>query len=549
MARRRVNPKSAWICGLVAGLVLASPPARADYPIASHRYLADPGSLVIGDRVYLYNSNDDDNPVEGGYEMAAIVCISSDDLKNWTDHGEVLRVPRDASWAGDSWAPSMLKRDGKIFLYFGDSGRAVGVASSDSPTGPFKDTKGSALINGSTPGASGTNSWLFDPGALIDDDGTAYVAFGGNGENNARIIQLGADLSSVSGSATALSPPGFYEAAFMFKRDGRYYLAYSTDSANGLRIDYLMSDSPMSGYAYAGVVADQPPSNDNNNHASEFELGGKWYHAYHNRYVATQAGIPTGYRRNLALEVLEFDADGKIKPVTYTTDGVPQVRYLDPYVRVEAETTNAQSGIETEPCSDGGMNVTDIDDGDWIRVRGVDFGSASPLSFSARVASTIAGGSIELRLDSETGTVVGSCSVPATGGDQVWMTTTCDVAGATGVKDLYLKFGAGGFNVDSWQFTPAGGGGGSGGAASTGGSAAAGSGGISSSGASTGGTTSAAGGTPVVTPPQSTASSGDSNGCSCGVVRERGSGSIGFGLGLGLGTMLLLRRRRSAVKR
>ena len=116
MARRRVNPKSAWICGLVAGLVLASPPARADYPIASHRYLADPGSLVIGDRVYLYNSNDDDNPVEGGYEMAAIVCISSDDLKNWTDHGEVLRVPRDASWAGDSWAPSMLKRDGKIFL-------------------------------------------------------------------------------------------------------------------------------------------------------------------------------------------------------------------------------------------------------------------------------------------------------------------------------------------------------------------------------------------------------------------------------------------------
>src|SRR5688572_3400627 len=111
--RLRWTPRLLWThAPVAAGLLLATPGARADYPIASHRYLADPGSLVSGGRVYLYNSNDDDNPVEGGYEMKSIVCVSSDDLKNWTDHGEVLRVPRDASWAGHSWAPYALERDG-----------------------------------------------------------------------------------------------------------------------------------------------------------------------------------------------------------------------------------------------------------------------------------------------------------------------------------------------------------------------------------------------------------------------------------------------------
>ncbi|MGC4094209.1 MAG: family 43 glycosylhydrolase [Polyangiaceae bacterium] len=162
--------------------------------------------------MYLYNSNDDDNPADGGYEMKSIVCISSADLKNWTDHGEVFRVPAGASWAGYSWAPYTLEKGGQFYLYFGNNAGGVGVASSTTPTGEFKDAKGSALINGSTPGAAGTNSWLFDPGALIDDDGQAYLAFGGNGETNARIIKLGADLVSVSGSAAALAPQGLFRS-------------------------------------------------------------------------------------------------------------------------------------------------------------------------------------------------------------------------------------------------------------------------------------------------------------------------------------------------
>ena len=119
----------------------------------------------------------------------------------------VFSVPANASWANNSWAPQPIERNGTIFLYFGNSGSGVGVASSKDPTGGFKDAKGSYLVNGSTPGASGTDSWLFDPGALIDDDGQAYLSYGGNGVSNARIIKLGADLASVSGSAAQLSPP------------------------------------------------------------------------------------------------------------------------------------------------------------------------------------------------------------------------------------------------------------------------------------------------------------------------------------------------------
>src|SRR6185503_17620038 len=105
------------------------------------------------------------------------------------------------------------------------------------------------------------------------------------------------------------------------------------------------------------------PSNNNNNHHSIFEFNGSWYFAYHNRIVSTQAGISTTYRRNLGLEELRYNADGTIQKVTFTTDGVKELGHLDPYVRVEAETANAQSGIETEPCMAGGMDLTSLDNG------------------------------------------------------------------------------------------------------------------------------------------------------------------------------------------
>jgi len=222
------------------------------------------------------------------------------------------------------------------------------------------------------------------------------------------------------------------------------------------------------------------------------------------------------------------------------------------------------------------MNLTQIANGDWVKVRGVNFGSAGAKTYSASVASTAAGGSIELHLDSPTGTLIGTCAVPATGGAQVWMNTTCDVSAASGVKDLVLKFVGGSFNVDYWQFTGGDGGtGGTGGNGSagndgvggvpgSGGAGNSGSAGLSSAGSitggqATGGSLGTAGGTSSSGGSAGKAGTGNPAGgsrssagsaaptdpasCSCGVVGSKSSS--GHWLALALGLAFSFRKRPS----
>jgi arabinoxylan arabinofuranohydrolase len=436
----------------------------ADYPIVSHRFLADPGSLVYNGRVYLYCSNDDENPAteDGGYQMTSIVCVSSSDLKNWTDHGIVFQVPRYAAWASNSWAPSAVERDGKFYLYFGNGGSGIGVATADNPTGPFTDPIGERLVSSSTPGVlPAENMWLFDPMTFIDDDGQAYMYFGGNGEDNLRVIRLNEDMISVNGAATQFHVPYFFEASWMHKKSGTYYFSYSTNPNNEMRIDYMTSDNPTSGFTYGGVVSQQPPENHNNNHQAIFKFKGEWYQAYHNRYVARQAGIPPVYKRNLCMDQIFHNEDGTIETMVNTLDGVEQVGYVNPFVRVEAETMNAQNGIYTEVCSKGGMNLTNIENGDWIKVRGVDFGSTGAGAFTASIASDMKygaskGGSIEIRIDAVNGTLIGTIACSYTGGPDVWKSETITIEEVTGVHDVYFVFTGEDdenlFNFDYWHF-------------------------------------------------------------------------------------------------
>lgn len=432
--------------------------ARADYPIASHRYLADPSVLVTEDRVYIYCSNDDESPLEGGYNIPNVVCVSSSDMKNWTDHGIVFDAAGDTSWARKSWAPCAIERDGKFYLYFGNGGADIGVVEGESPTGPFKDVLGKALITHNTPGVQpAQDMWLFDPGVFIDDDGQAYIYFGGNGDDNVRAAKLKKDMVTLDGEVIKMHAPHFFEAAWVWKIGDTYYFSYSSTPNAGMRIDYMTSKKPTEGFEYAGIVADQPPLNNNNNHACEFKLNGKWYHVYHNRIVATEAGIPTGFRRNLAVEEFSYDDEGAIEKVEYTKDGVKQFGHLDPYTRVEGETFAAQKGIETEPCKAGGMNVTDTQDGDWIKIAGVDFGTKGASKVAVRVASAAKDTNIEMRLDSLDGQLIATVDVPTTGGGQEWKNAVVNVTGATGVHDLYVKFVGEGeqlVNLDWWQFAP-----------------------------------------------------------------------------------------------
>jgi arabinoxylan arabinofuranohydrolase len=183
---------------ILAGLCSASI-ARADYPIVSHSYAADPAAVEFNGRLYIYCSNDNENGTNG-YLMSSITCFSTDDLKNWTDHGVVFRA-NTTTWANLTWAPSAISNNNQIYLYFANGAANIGVATSSVPTGPFVDARGSALITGSTPGASTPTQWLFDPGAFIDDNGQAYLYFGGQYPTNSRVIRLNSNLVSVSGAA------------------------------------------------------------------------------------------------------------------------------------------------------------------------------------------------------------------------------------------------------------------------------------------------------------------------------------------------------------
>ncbi|MFO1486835.1 MAG: family 43 glycosylhydrolase, partial [Verrucomicrobiota bacterium] len=446
-----------WLGLLLAGL----DPVRADYPIVSHKFAADPAAMEFNGRLYLYCSNDSDNATNS-YQMHSISCYSSDDLKNWTDHGEVLQAPRDVSWASLAWAPSAVSNNGVVYLYFANGASGIGVATNSNPSGTFKDAKGSALINSSTPGAASSTQWYFDPCGFVDDDGQAYLYFGGSAPTNSRVIKLGANLTSVNGSATAPFTTNFFEAAYMHKRNGIYYLTYSTTPSAGMVIYCETNSNPTNGFLPSGTVLPNPPVNVfNNNHAAIVSFKGGWYVAYHNRFVAKANGRSDAdavTHRSLCLDALAYNADGSIQPVVPTTNGLAQIKYLSPYVRVEAETISLQNGLTTEVCAEGGMNVTNIANGDWILVRGVDFTSAGATNFTARIAGAGPGGNIELRLDATNGTLIGSCPVPPTGGWQTWAGVSAAVNNTTarGVHDLFFKFtgttGTNLFNFNSWQF-------------------------------------------------------------------------------------------------
>jgi arabinoxylan arabinofuranohydrolase len=444
-----ILPATLW-SALATGLM-------ADYPIASQRYLADPTPLVTKDRVYIYCSNDDESPLEGSYNIPNVICVSSADMKNWTDHGCVFRAEDATTWAKKTWAPAAIERDGKFFLYFGNGGANIGVAVADKPTGPFKDPLGKPLITHGTPGVQpAKDMWLFDPGVFIDDDGQAYIYFGGNGDDNVRVAKLNRDMISLDGDVIKMNAPHFFEAAWVFKHRGTYYFSYSTTPRAQMRIDYMTGKHPIEGFQYKGIVSSQPPLNDhNNNHSAQFAFKDRWYHVYHNRIVAREAGIPTGFRRNLGLEEMHFEEDGSIRQVEFTPDGVKQIAAINPYTKVEAETFRAQKGVKTEPCGEGGMCLKDLRDGSWVHITGVDFADKTPKKFNARVSGGAASCQIEVRAGSPDGTLLARCDVPAAADPSEWRNLSAAVSGASGKTELFLVFKGGedeSFRMDCWKF-------------------------------------------------------------------------------------------------
>ncbi len=462
MARRLAGSLLA-ACVAVGALPVVS---HADNPIAQNIYTADPAPMVYEDTMYIYTGHDEDNST--WYTMNDWRCYSSKDMVNWTDHGTVLTLD-DFDWVkSDAWAGQCIERNGKFYFYVPVTAKtgqtAIGVAVADTPIGPFEDAIGEPLIMTKEGGD-------IDPSVFIDNDGQAYLYWG----NPAlKYVKLNEDMVSYEGNVVTvpLTEEGFRkrvqapdaqpkretlyeEAPWIYRRGDIYYLVYAADLPE--HIAYSTSDSPIGPWKFGGVI--MPTQGGSfTNHPGIADFKGHSYFVYHN------AMLPggTGFMRSVAVEEFEYTADGKIPEINMTEEGPDAIETLNPYQRTEAETIAWGNGIETEKCSAGGVNICDIQNGDNIKVENVDFGEDGAGMFTASVAcgsqpEIMKGGSVELRLDSLKGTVIGELPVSYTGGWDSWKEKSTAVSNVSGVHDLFLVFkgehGGDLFHMDYWKFT------------------------------------------------------------------------------------------------
>ena len=445
-------------------------------PIATQRYSADPSVMVYNGRVYVYATNDvyeynaDGDVKENAYgKVKTINCFSTTDFVNWTDHGAIPVAGKNleegapegaAKWANNSWAPCAAHKtiDGKekFFLYFADNGSGIGVLTADSPEGPWTDPLGKQLVSRQTPTCD-TVEWLFDPAVMVDDDGSAYLCFGGgvpSGKDEhpmtARIVKLGADMISLDGEPVTIDAPYLFEDSGINKINGKYVYSYCTNWASGKKngvgtavIAYMTSDSPMGPYTYVGTVFPNPSNlgGGGNNHHSIFEFNGELYIAYHTRSVDSQVFGKSRNYRSTHIDKLTVNEDGIINKGTPTMTGVAQLGNFNPYQTVQAENIFRQYGINVSGL---GNTVVNASSGSFIGVKGADFSKGlSTITVRAKAESDT---KIDVRVGSERGTVIGTIDVKAS---EDFQDFTGNFEGLSGTRDLYFTFN-GNVVLDSW---------------------------------------------------------------------------------------------------
>lgn len=436
-------------------------PAYADNPTVQTSFTPDPAPMVHDGVFYFYTGHDADNA--SYYEMIEWRCYSSTDMKNFTDHGGVLSW-EDFEWAekDSCWAAQCVERNGKFYFYvtltmnekyskiFG-GGRAIGVAVSDSPTGPFEDALGKPLFGG---------HWEYiDPTVLIDDDGQAYLYWG---NPNLYWCKLKEDMITPDGDVQMMTMDGksfgsnenmaciYTEGPWIYKRNNLYYMIYA---ASGVpeSLDYATAKSPIGPWTYGGRIMDQHPTSFTL-HPGVVEYEGRAYLSYHT------GDLPGGgsFSRSGAIEEFTFGADGSIPHINPTREGPEQIRYFNPYNKTEAATMAWSEGLKVGESENVGVYLTKISKGDYLKVSGVQF-SKGATKFSASVSAPMNEGIVELRLDSKDGELIGRLTVPVTGDVEEWVEVSCDISGAEGVHDLYMVFdyeetNKKSVNIDWWQF-------------------------------------------------------------------------------------------------
>ena len=448
----------------VAALMLLATSAKAQNPFVQTWCTSDPAPMVHNGTMYVYTGHDEDGA--DFFWMQEWRVYSTQDMVNWQDHGSPLAL-ESFSWADDrAWASQTIERDGKFYWYICahsklSGGMAIGVAVSDSPTGPFKDALGKPLFE--------NGSWdHIDPTVMIDDDGQAWLMWG---NPQVYYLKLNRDMISYEGEVGKLPmteeafggpmmkerekgkkyKDSYVEGPWLTKRNGVYQLLYA---AGGVpeHISYSTAPSPLGPWKYAGEIMPLCDTNSFTNHCGVADFKGHSYFFYHTGKLP-QGG---GFGRSVAVEEFKYNADGSFPKIMPTDEGVKPVGEFNPYRKVEAETMAFSKGVKTEQNDEVGVYVSDIHNGDYIKLQNVCFCNKLPRTFTARVASGLRGGNIEVRVDSVNGKTLCKLEVPATGGWEKWQTLTADFTERLkGRHDLYLVFtgrkGPKLFNFDWWE--------------------------------------------------------------------------------------------------
>lgn len=285
-------------------------------------WYADPEAIVYDHTYWIYPT------YSAPYEKQTFFdCFSSKDLVHWTKHPNIIDTAA-VKWAKKAmWAPSVIHKDGKYYFFFGANDAhqgetgGIGVAVSSRPEGPYKDLIGKPLINEIINGAQPIDQFVFH-----DDDDTYYLIYGG--WRHCNVALLSNDFKQLKSFPNGekfkeITPENYVEGPFMFKRNGKYYFMWSEGGWTGPNycVAYAIGASPLGPFKRIGKILQQDPKVATGaGHHSVIHIPNtdKYYIVYHRRPL----GETDGNHRVTCIDKMEFDANGFIKPVQITFEGV-----------------------------------------------------------------------------------------------------------------------------------------------------------------------------------------------------------------------------------
>ena len=415
--------------------------AHVNMPIIQTKYTADPAPMVYNGKVYLYTTHDED--YANGFVMKDWLLYTSEDMVNWQDHGAVASL-KDFKWYdGDNgaWALQVVERNGKFYMYCPIHGHGIGVLVADSPYGPFVDPIGEPLV-------WQREHWEdIDPTVWVDDDGQAYMYWG---NPNVYWAKLNEDMISLGGPIHKLDYKiqDYQEGPWIYKRNGHYYLAFaSTCCPEG--IGYAMSSSPEGPWTYKGHIMDHT-QRTRGNHPGIIDYKGKSYVFGLNYDLMHLDTYVHHERRSVSAAEMHYNPDGTIEEVPYFFDAT--LEQIEPFKlgsRVEAETMAWGYGLKTSKVAGRGIVVDHIDDGEYLQIKGADFGRGRK-QFSATVFCYDTPATIEIHLDSVNGPLEGTLQITP---GKSWKSVSCNLKGTAGVHDIFFVFkGQQGHDLFEWDW-------------------------------------------------------------------------------------------------